>query len=302
MIEKICKWCNKLIVVEKHPHYASHVSSCRSNPNFLKRIDKYKEDYSGKQIVERITITKKCPRCNNDFELTGTEKQLYGRDSKKYCSIKCARARPQTDETKQKIINTLTTNYGSKPIKVIECKNCKKEIEIFQRRKDKKFCSRSCASKYSGNLPHNLEKARIRGREIAEKQAENRRSKNEIAFGERCKDYFSNVTFNENFFNGWDADIILHDAKIAVMWNGKWHYEKITEKHSVKQVQNRDNIKIKEIEKLGYTPYIIKDMGRFSEKKVQLEWDIFLEFMKKNFFLDGSPSWLRHYTHNVEIA
>lgn len=37
-------------------------------------------------------------------------------------------------------------------------------------------------------------------------------------------------------FNGWDADIIIEDLKIAILWNGKWHYEKITEKHSVSQV------------------------------------------------------------------
>ena len=34
------------------------------------------------------------------------------------------------------------------------------------------------------------------------------------------------------------------------------------EKHSFKMVQNRDKIKIHEIEKFGYIPYVIKDMGK----------------------------------------
>ena len=110
MIEKICKWCNENIIVEKHILYASHVSSCKANPNFLKRIEKYKELFTGKKIVDRITIEKECPRCNNLFELTGTKKQLYGRDSKKYCSDKCARARPQSKETKEKIAYSLMNN------------------------------------------------------------------------------------------------------------------------------------------------------------------------------------------------
>jgi hypothetical protein len=81
------------------------------------------------------------------------------------------------------------------------------------------------------------------------------------------------VLSNEPIFNGWDADIIIEDYKIAVLWNGKWHYEKITKKHSVAQVQNRDKIKIKEIIKTGYTPYIIKDMGRENKEFVIEEFN-----------------------------
>jgi hypothetical protein len=35
------------------------------------------------------------------------------------------------------------------------------------------------------------------------------------------------------------------------------------------------------IEKKGYTPYIIKDMGRYNKKFVQQEFEIFL-FMRMN--------------------
>ena len=84
-------------------------------------------------------------------------------------------------------------------------------------------------------------------------------------------------------FNGWDADIILPDLKIAVLWNGKWHYEKITKKHSVKQVQNRDKIKIQEIIQTGYKPYIIKDMGKYKVNFVKDEFEKFQKYIQSNY-------------------
>ena len=78
-------------------------------------------------------------------------------------------------------------------------------------------------------------------------------------------------------FNGWDADVIIPSIKVAVMWNGVWHYKKITEAHSVKQVQNRDRIKIKEIIKAGFTPYVIKDRGKHNPEFVNQEFDKFIK-------------------------
>ena len=63
------------------------------------------------------------------------------------------------------------------------------------------------------------------------------------------KEKFPLTLSNVPMFNGWDADVIIPELKIAVLWNGNWHHKKITKKHSVLQVQNRDRIKIKEIER-----------------------------------------------------
>lgn len=49
--------------------------------------------------------------------------------------------------------------------------------------------------------------------------------------------------------------------------------KKITEKHSVQQIQNRDKIKIKEIKKCGYIPYIIKDLGGFDEDFLEIDFE-----------------------------
>ena len=113
-------------------------------------------------------------------------------------------------------------------------------------------------------------------------QGDLRRSKNEIKFCKLCEEYFDNVKHNESIFNGWDADIIIEDIKFAVLWNGPWHYKQITKSHSVKQIQNRDKIKIKEIEECGWTPYIIKDMGKANKDFVKEKFDEFLKYLKEN--------------------
>ena len=73
-------------------------------------------------------------------------------------------------------------------------------------------------------------------------------------------------------FNGWDADVIIEEHKIAVLWNGIWHYKKIAKKHSLIQVINRDLIKTKEIINCGYEPYVIKDLGKFNKSFVENEF------------------------------
>ena len=69
--------------------------------------------------------------------------------------------------------------------------------------------------------------------------------------------------------------------EIAVLWNGKWHYEKIKKEHSINQIQNRDKIKIEEIKKCGYIPYIIKDLGKYNLEKVNTEFKNFLDYIKQ---------------------
>ena len=113
-------------------------------------------------------------------------------------------------------------------------------------------------------------------------QGDLRRSKNEIEFYKLCEEYFDNVKHNESIFNGWDADIIIEDIKFAVLWNGPWHYKQITKSHSVKQTQNRDKIKVKEIEECGWTPYIIKDMGKANKDFVKEKFNEFLKYLKEN--------------------
>ena len=263
----------------------THQNSSRANKNFGE--------------FKSFIIT--CHKCEKEFEVIEREK-LHPQKEKYYCSRSCANSHIRTEESKRKVsesllrglkIITICKKCGkdiehlksreqmycsidcAKEAKFVgiriitECKNCGKEINDLKS-KNRSFCSTSCNTIYQNK---NTDRCKKGGLKSCKVQKEIRRSKNEIYLSELCMDYFNNVLINEQMFNGWDADIILNDQKIAILWNGKWHYKKIKKEHSVEQVQNRDRIKIKEIEKLGYVPYIIKDMGKFNKEFVENEFE-----------------------------
>lgn len=152
------------------------------------------------------------------------------------------------------------------------------------------FCSAECQKEYNQNRKYyynraidNIDGARDRlrkgGQRSMEVQSEIRRSKNEKLFCSLCEKQFLDVEHNKRLFNGWDADVIIHDYKIAVLWNGKWHYETISRRQSLAQIQNRDKIKISEIEKVGYRPYVIRDDGKYNPQFVETEFKNLLNFI-----------------------
>lgn len=192
-----------------------------------------------------ILIAIPCTMCNKEF------KPKYA--NKKFCSRECYIEYPA-------------------PLKLspIKCPICKNDFQ--PKYSARKMCSRECSKKMC-LLPDYLIIAKNSGKKSAALQE--KRSKNEIYFSELCSDYFE-ITTNEPFFEGWDADVIIHSEKIAVLWNGIWHYKQISKTQSLQQVQSRDKIKMDVIEKMGYTPYIIKDMGKYNKKFVEQEFEIFM--------------------------
>jgi len=158
------------------------------------------------------------------------------------------------------------------------CKNCWKEFVTSYRQRWTKNCSNNCR----------IEDVKKRWldmydyRQPLALKARCKRSKNEILFSELCINYFwkNDILCNESIFNWWDADIIIISIKHAVLWNGIWHYKKIKKEHSLEQVQNRDNIKIKEIVNSWYIPYIIKDMWKYNKKFVNEEFNNFIKYIQ----------------------
>jgi hypothetical protein len=196
---------------------------------------------------------------------------IYG--SGRFCSSKCARG--FSTQAKRKEINekvSIAAKERAIPNVIKICPYCKTSFAVSWSRRHKIFCNRKCSATFIANTEDGRMQRIIAGRKSA--QSICKRSKNEILMFNLCNEYFIEVLNNEPMFNGWDADIILIKEKIAILWNGKWHYEKITKKHSVDQVQHRDRIKIKEIEKMGYSPYIIKDMGSYDFNFVKNQFEI----------------------------
>jgi len=158
-------------------------------------------------------------------------------------------------------------------LKPIICVTCKKEFQPVSSRT--KLCSRECADnncrtdEYKKGAVINGQKG---GKVSATRQC--KRSQNEIYFSELCAKEFE-ITTNEPYFDGWDADVIIHSEKTAILWNGIWHYKQIAKTQSLNQVQARDKIKTAIIYKYGYIPYVIKDMGKYNKAFVEQEFEIF---------------------------
>lgn len=87
-----------------------------------------------------------------------------------------------------------------------------------------------------------------------------KRSKDEVKLYKLCKQHFKNVSHNEVIIDGWDADILLKEEKVAILWNGPWHYKKMPlSNHSLSQVQKRDEIKINRFRSLGWRVKVFED-------------------------------------------
>jgi hypothetical protein len=133
----------------------------------------------------------------------------------------------------------------------------------------KTTCSLNCTRELQRTVGHNamlklwIDPAKMK--EISSKAGRKsaavtvRRSKDEIKLFELCSDIVL-ADHNKVLVNGWDADIVIDKYKIAIMWNGPWHYKEMKHKnHSLVQVQNRDRIKIKQITECGYTVFVFED-------------------------------------------
>jgi hypothetical protein len=224
--------------------------------------------------MNRETRCQNCDRIHDSSYGTG-----------RFCCQKCSRSfstKFKRLEINQKVSEKLSLK---KQMILKKCQVCLKDFYVSFGKRMQKSCSKTCSQswKYHTNNSEkekNLLTAQNAGKKSSKSQRSNRRSKNEKLFASMCQDKFENVLTNESIFNGWDSDVILLDQKIAVLWNGKWHYEKILKGTSVIQIQNRDRIKIKEIENLGFEPYIIKDMGKYNPAFVEEQFNIFLEFIE----------------------
>jgi hypothetical protein len=158
-------------------------------------------------------------------------------------------------------------------LKPIICVTCKKEFQ--PKRSVQKLCSKECVSAL-WQTDEYKEIKRISGQKGGKISATLmcKRSKNEIYFSELCAKEFE-ITTNEPYFDGWDADVIIHAEKTAILWNGIWHYKQIIKGRSLKHQQTRDRVKTAIIKKYGYIPYVIKDMGQYNKAFVEQEFEIF---------------------------
>lgn len=226
-----------------------------------------KEYNNNKELLEI-----KCGKCNLIY------KQMYDR-YKRGCRHK---------ECKNKGNVNNFDNYNKnrkillkeKQYIVRECVWCKNDYNV--KRRKQQFCSKDCAGKHLSKDPEvNKERGRIGGNKSMLTLC--RRSKGEIDFANLCIDYFGNenIICNQLFFkdknnNLWDADIIITHLKIAVLYNGVFHYKKVYKDQKLERMIAKDRLKEKIIIQNGYTYYIVKDLKSYNKKFVIDQFNLFI--------------------------
>lgn len=240
----------------------------------------------------KIVIESICEKCGNVF------KQIVIKDSianykRRFCSRACANSKQiKNEKNKKKIKFCIDCGDKFSTGKRSSKKRCLKCSKIHERKLKYCYnclkCSKPIKKTTTGHCNNcyrdtKLFRDNLRLGLSKRKRILAKRSKNEIDFANLCLEKFESVKCNEPMFNGWDADVILIDFKLAILWNGAWHYRQCSKKHSVKQVQNRDKLKINEIRKMEYLEYVIKDPSQANLEFVKEQFFKLCEFLKSNF-------------------
>lgn len=98
------------------------------------------------------------------------------------------------------------------------------------------------------------------------------RSKDEIKLYELIRTRYPTALSNHIIADGWDADIVIPETMTAILWNGPWHYKQMPHKnHSLAQVRNRDILKIKLFQELGWTVKVYEDRSYTPESAFE-DW------------------------------
>lgn len=259
-----CKYCGKEFPTSQKCN--GHSGNCKANPNY-KRHSRT-TNYNSPSLIKRDDLfCKYCGKqCKNINSLNNHERRCKENPNYNYSGHKSgfliayergwdpAWNRGLTKETDDRVR-----------------KNGESISKYYELPGSREKTSASVKKSINANYLAGCSKGGLSSAKVQQ-----RRSKNEIYFCELCENYFNDVKHNEPMFNGWDADVIIEDIKYAVLWNGSWHYQKCNKKHSLEQVQARDKIKLDQIQLCGYTPYVIKDMGKENPKFVEEQFNIFI--------------------------
>lgn len=238
-------------------------------------------------LKKKDYVNLNCYFCGSNFSLIPSEfKKRSQRASKLCCSQQCANKINicRSEELRKKVSETLKRKYAEgliihpkafKNKKPYTCSFCSKE---FVSRKKRSTCSKEC---YKNLLPSIGRKG---GRVTSSLEFHKRnRSSNEKMFFAKIKEIYPDAIANKRLFDGWDADIIIPSQKLAIHWNGIWHYKSVMGNELLNRVQQKDKSRYEAIEKHGYRNYIIQDLGPMNEEKVNKEYVDFLQNVKEQF-------------------
>jgi hypothetical protein len=228
---------------------------------------------------EKSQISLECKNCKQTFYITQSDFNHRIKKTKDklnlFCSKQCANENNtfRSEIARKKVSETLKQR-GLLKRKNKVCRVCSKE---FFSKTRKTTCSSQC---YKQLLPSIGQRGGMKTSSL--EFHKRNRSSNEKSFFNKIKELFPDARANQRIFNGWDADIVIPSIKLAIHWNGAWHYEVVINEELFKKVQSKDQLRYKAIENNGYKNYIIQDLGRINNTKVEKEYLTFIEYIKHN--------------------
>lgn len=213
---------------------------------------------------QTLSLKVKCSWCFNTFLKTLSQ---IKKTKNHFCNQSCAahynnkHRPPQSKETKIKISQSLKKRADLKGRKMpMEndvyykfCKICGNKF-YHKQRSPISMCSTKCRNELKRRVNVDTEK-RLGG--IWERRKS--RSKGEKLLASKLKENNVKVLTNKRMFDGFDADIILPDYKMAIHWNGAWHWKPIAGINLLNKIKARDRLRYEAVERCGYVNYIIID-------------------------------------------
>jgi len=228
---------------------------------------------------------KKCEICGETFE----KHSLYANH------VRWKHKKPSTENLSKAMIKNLEKRFGKWIIETVKCFHCDNLIEIKYRegnKKEKYFCSRSCANKrnhsketkekISKTTLKNWENDEFREKTLKQFQTDNNKrfsSKGEREIREKLKIVFGdnvlahrNIKLNENLSKA--VDIQIKEQNVIIEYDGIWHFKKVKEEHNFELQQMKDKLLNEYCIKNKIKLIRIKEDVYFSDKE-----NIFLQLL-----------------------
>lgn len=232
-----------------------------------------------------------CAFCSKEFKATSD--QIYslrkGKSVNLFCSRSCSASfnnskRIRSDESKHRTSETLKLkNTGIRIRSPQYCVVCCKEMYPVNRL-GKPVVRNTCGNIDCLNQRRKEASSRGGRKTASLPWASRTRSKNERYLASLLSSIFPNALFNKRMFGEYDSDIILPDQKIAVHWNGPFHYKPLLGNDHLDKIQKRDALRYAAIASEGFYNYIIDDSGNtgFNRLKVEAEFNLLLKYIEEN--------------------
>ena len=278
--EGICFECDDNIVTPYRKYFCSLACNKR---NYRKRKKSGGESphtlFLNSMKEQREKEEKFCLECKNSISRDNID--YYNWSTKQFCSKSCSvtcsnKNRQHSEKTKKKIKSKLIkinriSPYPYSKIFILECRDC--NSPFVYKRKSKQLC-KSCFEEFRKNHFVSM------GRKSAKKQVI--RSSREIELYELLSNNYD-CLHNERIFNGFDADILIPKLKLAILWDGIWHYKQVGKlSYNFKQTQRNDKRRLIEIKKKNWNYIIIKDYDPLISPKEA--YQVVLDFIEEKIF------------------